>query len=83
MEFVFTLDLTPKFSGIPFTIHRLPPLIFTHRNLKNNGLKFSSMEHKINRLMIAMFAYNAILFVVSSVLGSQWLVSAWLDSDWI
>ncbi|KAJ1656786.1 hypothetical protein IWQ61_003703 [Dispira simplex] len=39
------------------------------RNLKNTGLKFSTMETRLNRLIIAIFVWNAIMLVVSVVLS--------------
>ncbi|KAJ1919999.1 hypothetical protein IWQ60_007103 [Tieghemiomyces parasiticus] len=38
-------------------------------NLKNTGLKFSTMETRLNRLIIAIFVWNAIMLVVSVVLS--------------
>ena len=35
------------------------------RNLKNTGLKFSTMETKLNRMIIAIFIFNAFLLVAS------------------
>ncbi|KAF8930153.1 hypothetical protein BGZ58_008433 [Dissophora ornata] len=35
------------------------------RNLKNTGLKFSTMETKLNRMIIAIFIFNAVLLVCS------------------
>ena len=42
------------------------------RNLKNSKLKFSTMDSKLNKLLIGMFAYNAILLVVSIVFTYIW-----------
>ncbi|RKP34901.1 hypothetical protein BJ085DRAFT_14693 [Dimargaris cristalligena] len=39
------------------------------RNLKNTGLKFSTMEGRLNRLIIAIFVWNAIMLTVSVVLS--------------
>ncbi|KAF9911254.1 hypothetical protein BX616_010633 [Lobosporangium transversale] len=35
------------------------------RNLKNTGLKFSTMETKLNRMIVAIFVFNAFLLVSS------------------
>ncbi|KAI9238484.1 MAG: hypothetical protein BYD32DRAFT_367431 [Podila humilis] len=35
------------------------------RNLKNTGLKFSTMETKLNRMIVAIFVFNAFLLVGS------------------
>ncbi|KAG0053093.1 hypothetical protein BGZ83_001685 [Gryganskiella cystojenkinii] len=35
------------------------------RNLKNTGLKFSTMETKLNRMIVAIFIFNAFLLVAS------------------
>lgn len=35
------------------------------RNLKNTGLKFSTMETKLNRMIVAIFVFNAFLLVAS------------------
>jgi phospholipid-transporting ATPase len=45
------------------------------RNLNNSGLKFSTMEWKLNRLLMLMFCYNAVIFTVSVVFGTRWIVS--------
>ncbi|KAF9354680.1 hypothetical protein BGX26_007489 [Mortierella sp. AD094] len=35
------------------------------RNLKNTGLKFSTMETKLNRMIVAIFVFNALLLIAS------------------
>ncbi|KAG0023649.1 hypothetical protein BGZ80_008687 [Entomortierella chlamydospora] len=35
------------------------------RNLKNTGLKFSTMETKLNRMIVAIFVFNAALLIAS------------------
>ncbi|KAG0204427.1 hypothetical protein BGX33_008542 [Mortierella sp. NVP41] len=35
------------------------------RNLKNTGLKFSTMETRLNRMIVAIFAFNAFLLISS------------------
>ncbi|KAF9548539.1 hypothetical protein EC957_006093 [Mortierella hygrophila] len=35
------------------------------RNLKNTGLKFSTMETRLNRMIVAIFVFNAFLLVAS------------------
>ncbi|KAG0199994.1 hypothetical protein BGX28_006818 [Mortierella sp. GBA30] len=35
------------------------------RNLKNTGLKFSTMETKLNRMIVAIFVFNAVLLIGS------------------
>ncbi|KAF9579915.1 hypothetical protein BGW38_003635 [Lunasporangiospora selenospora] len=35
------------------------------RNLKNTGLKFSTMETKLNRMIVAIFVFNAFLLIAS------------------
>lgn len=39
------------------------------RNLKNSGLKFSSLEKKLNRLILLIFALNFVVLVISVVIG--------------
>ncbi|KAF8975855.1 hypothetical protein BGZ46_008790, partial [Entomortierella lignicola] len=35
------------------------------RNLKNTGLKFSTMETKLNKMIVAIFIFNAVLLIAS------------------
>ncbi|KAG0328796.1 hypothetical protein BGZ99_004460 [Dissophora globulifera] len=39
------------------------------RNLKNTGLKFSTIETKLNRMIVAIFVFNAFLLVTSMCLA--------------
>ncbi|KAJ1979582.1 hypothetical protein H4R35_001459 [Dimargaris xerosporica] len=39
------------------------------RNLKNTGLKFSTMERRLNKLIIAIFVWNAVMLAVSMALS--------------
>lgn len=39
------------------------------KNLKNTGLKFSSMEKKLNRLILLIFLLNFIVLVISVTIG--------------
>ncbi|KNE67646.1 phospholipid-translocating P-type ATPase, flippase, partial [Allomyces macrogynus ATCC 38327] len=41
------------------------------KNLKQGGLKFSTMEDKVNTVVSLAFAYNALMLVVSMILGQQ------------
>lgn len=42
------------------------------RNLQISKLKFSSLDGRLNRLLIIMFIYNAVILVVSALLGARW-----------
>lgn len=44
------------------------------KNLNNSGLKFSTMEWKLNRLLMLMFCYNAAIFSISVASGTRWIV---------
>ena len=45
------------------------------RNLSKTRLKFSTAETKLNRLLILVFLYNAIILVVSIIFGSNWALT--------
>ncbi|KAI1320680.1 hypothetical protein EDD11_010214 [Mortierella claussenii] len=48
------------------------------RNLKNTGLKFSTMEAKLNRMIVAIFVFNAFLLVSSMCFAYVGLRSEYL-----
>ncbi|KAF9195339.1 hypothetical protein BGZ51_002854 [Haplosporangium sp. Z 767] len=48
------------------------------RNLKNTGLKFSTMESKLNRMIVAIFVFNAFLLVSSMCFAYVGIRSSYL-----
>ncbi|KAF9949505.1 hypothetical protein BGZ72_008744 [Mortierella alpina] len=50
------------------------------RNLKNTGLKFSTMETKLNRMIVGIFVFNAFLLVSSMCFAYVGQRSAFLRS---
>ncbi|KAI3651156.1 hypothetical protein MP228_004637 [Amoeboaphelidium protococcarum] len=42
------------------------------KNLQKTSLKFSTMQSKLNLLLIGTFIYNAIILIVSVIYGSLW-----------
>ncbi|KAI7820305.1 hypothetical protein BC939DRAFT_238225 [Gamsiella multidivaricata] len=48
------------------------------RNLKNTGLKFSTMETRLNRMIVAIFVFNAFLLVSSMCFAYVGLRSEYL-----
>jgi len=42
------------------------------KNLQQTSLKFSTLEHRLNMLVLCIFGFNALILLVSALMSGMW-----------